>query len=249
MGENTILINECNALRRENHRHRQKNAEQISQIRDLSNQLQGPPGSRNSLTSPGSIMSSNNGSRILSNNALPVSIDPRDILQSRGGALPSSTMSRHGSGLLDTFEEGGGNQSAILPPNPRSSTSSTTSLPRPESNSMAASRRSVSTAVDRGSTSRKVVRNVSTASLGGSSQHLRPSSRQQGNAPGKVIRGSTRPIMEAATARSKVQGMLNELDDNNRLIEMQRIEIGRLREQVQMLVESSRSGSSGLPGE
>ena len=114
---------------------------------------------------------------------------------------------------------------------------------------MAASRRSVSTAVDRGSTSRKVVRNVSTASLGGSSQHLRPSSRQQGNAPGKVIRGSTRPIMEAATARSKVQGMLNELDDNNRLIEMQRIEIGRLREQVQMLVESSRSGSSGLPGE
>ena len=39
--------------------------------------------------------------------------------------------------------------------------------------------------------------------------------------------------------------MLNELDDNNRLIEMQRIEIGRLREQVTSLVDH---GSSGGPG-
>jgi hypothetical protein len=52
--------------------------------------------------------------------------------------------------------------------------------------------------------------------------------------------------MEAATSRSKVQSMLNELEDNNRLIEMQRIEIGRWREQVQVMVESS--GGNGGDG-
>ena len=75
-------------------------------------------------------------------------------------------------------------------------------------------------------------------------RHLRSSSRER-NVPGKVIRGSTRPIMEAATSRSKVQGMMNELDDNNRLIEMQRIEIGRLREQVTVMLGQEGGGGGG----
>ena len=54
--------------------------------------------------------------------------------------------------------------------------------------------------------------------------------------------------MEAATTRSKVQGMLNELDDNNRLIEMQRIEIGRLREQMQLMVNKDHMGGMMMDG-
>jgi hypothetical protein len=252
MSENTVLINECNLLRRENYKNKQKIAEQVSTIRDLSNQLGGPPGSRNgsvrslhSASMASSMHSSHGGgSRVLdSRPTTSQSIDPRNILNSRetrGGMNSANGLQlpadiKEGSEWEEepSFPHGGG---------------STTSLPRPESTTQSHSRRlQVSTADARGSTAKKVPsRNVSTASLGGSSEHLRPSSKARNSRSGKVIRGSTRPIMEAATARSKVQGMLNELDDNNRLIEMQRIEIGRLREQVQILVESTQQSGQGI---
>ena len=195
MSENTVLINECNMLRRENHRHRQKIAEQVSKMRDLSNQINGPPGSRSSrsLSSSSSILpGSQMGSRVLdSAHSSNPSVDPRDILQSRhgSGGGNNSVSSRGGShafpgpGIKEgsEWEEGSG----LL-----SQHSSTTSLPRPESTAATTRRRQVSTAAERGSTARKVKsRNVSTASLGGASGHLRASSRER-VAPGKVIRGS-----------------------------------------------------------
>merc|ERR1711865_674545 len=70
---------------------------------------------------------------------------------------------------------------------------------------------------------------------------------------GRVIKGSTRPLVEVASTRSKVTGMLAQLDDNNREIELQRGEIRRLREQVHLLVSqlskppsSSTSNKQGM---
>lgn len=61
---------------------------------------------------------------------------------------------------------------------------------------------------------------------------------------GRVIRGSTRPLVEVSSSRSKVGGMLSQLDDNNREIELQRIEIRRLREQVFLLMNQLNKGSN-----
>jgi len=138
---------------------------------------------------PGSQM----GSRVLdSAHSSNPSMDPRDILQSRhgSGGGNNSVSSRGGSrafpgpGIKEgsEWEEGSGLLSQHH--------SSTTSLPRPESTAATTRRRQVSTAAERGSTARKLKsRNVSTASLGGASGHLRASSRER-VVPGKVIRGS-----------------------------------------------------------
>ena len=161
------------------------------------------------------------------------SVDPRDMMASRDGMLPAG-----GSRTDEAMQPGG---SAVLAGIQEGSTSGGVQLPRPESQAQRM-RREVSTASAGGSQRvSTTLRSVSTASLGGSGVHNRPG-RSRGKIPGKVIRGSTRPIMEAATTRSKVQGMLNELDDNNRLIEMQRIEIGRLCEQVQLMVNKDHMG-------
>ena len=61
---------------------------------------------------------------------------------------------------------------------------------------------------------------------------------------GRVIRGSTRPLVEVSSTRSKVGGMLSQLDDNNREIELQRIEIRRLREQVFLLMNQLNKGNN-----
>ena len=55
--------------------------------------------------------------------------------------------------------------------------------------------------------------------------------------------------MEAAGARNKVHEMLAQLDDNNREIQMQRLEIRRLREQVHMLVSQIGLGGQGMGDE
>jgi hypothetical protein len=189
MTENTVLINECNMLRRENHRHRQKIAEQVSKIRDLSNQLAGPPGSRSITSSSSSShhLSHHSNSRVLES----TSMDPRDMLQSRGGSLNKMSggggLNSGGSSVVPGIKEGSEWEegSGLL-----SRHSSATSLPRPESTTQTRRRRQVSTAAERGSTARKIKsRNVSTASLGGASGHLRASSRER-VIPGKVIRGS-----------------------------------------------------------
>jgi hypothetical protein len=248
-------------LRRENHRHRQKIAEQVSSIRDLSNQINGPPGSggsRASLMSQGSMQgSSRGGSRVLDNlqrsnvtrqSSRPTtsaSIDPRNMLATRGNMSSQQNMIKEEESEWDDMDMN--NVNNVNNGNNVNGGGSTTSLPRPESTTNTSRRQNLSTAGPRGSTAKPIKsRNVSTASLGGSSEHLRTSSRSR-IIPGKVIRGSTRPIMEAATKRSKVQGMLNELDVNNRLIEMQRIEIGRLREQVQLLVEQGQHPAQTYP--
>lgn len=250
MNENTLLINECNMLRRENHRYRQRVAEMESTIRGLENKVRGPPGSRGAINM-GSLPSQHSsrasltggGSREATGSAwgrkANPSLDPRDMLSSHGGSRTEEATHPGGSAVLAGIQEdstGGG------------STSSSVHLPRPESQ-MQRIRREVSTASAGGSQRVSTsLRSVSTASLGGSGVHSRPG-RSRGKIPGKVIRGSTRPIMEAAATRSKVQGMLNELDDNNRLIEMQRIEIGRLREQVQLLMNKGHAGGmEGLNG-
>ena len=52
---------------------------------------------------------------------------------------------------------------------------------------------------------------------------------------GTIIRGSTRPLREVATARSRMERMQTQLDVNERDIKMQQAEIRRLRGQVQLL--------------
>ena len=263
MNENTVLINECNMLRRENHRFRQRVAEMESTIRGLENKVRGPPGSRGSMgvgrggvgggilspqLSMGSVTGGSNregppGSG-WGRKATP-SIDPRDLMASRGGMSTAG-----GSRTDDAVQPGGSAVLAGIQEGSTSDTSGSVQLPRPESQAQRM-RREVSTASAGGSQRiSTTLRSVSTASLGGSGVHNRPG-RSRGKIPGKVIRGSTRPIMEAATTRSKVQGMLNELDDNNRLIEMQRIEIGRLREQVQLMVNNDHNGGMmmGIDGD
>jgi hypothetical protein len=47
-----------------------------------------------------------------------------------------------------------------------------------------------------------------------------------------VMKGSTKPFSEVAATRGKISGMMSQLDENNREIEMQKLEIRRLREQV-----------------
>eukprot|EP00937_MAST-01D_sp_MAST-1D-sp2_P001084 g1084.t1 len=64
-------------------------------------------------------------------------------------------------------------------------------------------------------------------------------------AGGQLIRGSTRALVEVSSTRSKVGGMLSQLDDNNREIELQRIEIRRLREQVFLLMNQLQRGGGG----
>jgi len=59
---------------------------------------------------------------------------------------------------------------------------------------------------------------------------------------GRLIKGSTRPLVEVSSTRGKVSGMLAQLDDNNREIELQRGEIRRLREQVHLLVSQLSKG-------
>ena len=54
---------------------------------------------------------------------------------------------------------------------------------------------------------------------------------------GQLIRGSTRPLMESANAKTQVSSMLGQLEDNNREMEIQRMEIKRLRDQVHALVQ------------
>jgi hypothetical protein len=255
MDENTVLINECNMLRRENHRFRQRVAEMESSIRGLENKVRGPPGSRGGMgvgERVGSLLSQHSSRASVTGggsrdgphgsgwgNTTP-SVDPRDMMASRGGMSPAV-----GSGRTDDAVQSGG--SAVLAGIQEGSTSGGVQLPRPESQAQRM-RREVSTASAGGSQRvSTTLRSVSTASLGGSGVHNRPG-RSRGKIPGKVIRGSTRPIMEAATTRSKVQGMLNELDDNNRLIEMQRIEIGRLREQVQLMVNKDHMGGMMMDG-
>ncbi|KAJ1478337.1 hypothetical protein T484DRAFT_2953649 [Baffinella frigidus] len=54
---------------------------------------------------------------------------------------------------------------------------------------------------------------------------------------GKLVRGNPLTWNEMVSSeRNKVQGLLEQLDENNREIEGQRYEIKRLREQVQMLL-------------
>ena len=65
---------------------------------------------------------------------------------------------------------------------------------------------------------------------------------------GQIIRGSTRALNEVSSTRSKVGGMLSQLDDNNREIEVQRIEIRRLREQVFLLMNQLQQGGAGGGG-
>jgi hypothetical protein len=57
-----------------------------------------------------------------------------------------------------------------------------------------------------------------------------------GGSTGRVVRGSTRPLVEDANMREKMVTMVAALDDNNREIELQRMEIRRLREQVHTMV-------------
>ena len=65
---------------------------------------------------------------------------------------------------------------------------------------------------------------------------------------GQIIRGSTRPLMENASAKSRVRALVGQLEDNNREIEMQRIEIKRLRDQVHILVNQiERGGYNNSP--
>ena len=53
---------------------------------------------------------------------------------------------------------------------------------------------------------------------------------------GQIIRGSTRPLMESVNAKTRVNALVGQLEDNNREIEMQKMEIKRLRDQVHALV-------------
>merc|ERR1719473_2573507 len=53
---------------------------------------------------------------------------------------------------------------------------------------------------------------------------------------GHLVKGSTRPLMQVGRSQAKIATMLQQLDENNREIEMQRMEIRRLREQVHMLM-------------
>jgi hypothetical protein len=55
--------------------------------------------------------------------------------------------------------------------------------------------------------------------------------------PGRLVKGSTRPLVEMSATRGRIGSMLEQLDENNREIEMQRLEIRRLREQVQLLCQ------------
>ena len=73
--------------------------------------------------------------------------------------------------------------------------------------------------------------------------------------PGERFRGSTRPLMENASAKSRVRALVGQLEDNNREIEMQRIEIKRLRlkrkrsksqEETSTAPVHTLSGSPGL---
>ena len=59
---------------------------------------------------------------------------------------------------------------------------------------------------------------------------------------GQIIRGSTRPLMESANAKNRVNALVGQLEDNNREIEMQRMEIKRLRDQVHALVNQIERG-------
>lgn len=246
MDENTLLINECNMLRRENHRFKQRMSEMQSTIRGLENKVRGPPGSRG-LRTDGTAGSTDGRSASapgwgrVSTKGTP-SVDPRDMLATAGGASISG-----GIGVGDSLQSEGSAVLAGIQEDSAIKDSGSIQLPRPESEAQRI-RREVSTASAGGSQRFSTsLRSVSTASLGGSGIHNKPM-RSRGKVPGKIIRGSTRPIMEAATTRSKVQGMLNELDDNNRLIEMQRIEIGRLREQVQLLINQDNPGSMSMHG-
>merc|ERR1712224_262410 len=60
---------------------------------------------------------------------------------------------------------------------------------------------------------------------------------RRGHTRGTIIRGSTRPLADNSRQQAKLSSMLRQLDDNNREIGMQRIEIRRLREQVKLLVQ------------
>ena len=62
-------------------------------------------------------------------------------------------------------------------------------------------------------------------------------SPRRGHSRGTIIRGSTRPLADNSRQQAKLSSMLRQLDDNNREIGMQRIEIRRLREQVKLLVQ------------
>ena len=54
--------------------------------------------------------------------------------------------------------------------------------------------------------------------------------------------------MENANAKSRVRALVGQLEDNNREIEMQRIEIKRLRDQVHILVNQiERGGYNNSP--
>ena len=59
---------------------------------------------------------------------------------------------------------------------------------------------------------------------------------------GQIIRGSTRPLMESANAKNRVNALVGQLEDKNREIEMQRMEIKRLRDQVHALVNQIERG-------
>jgi WD40 repeat protein len=80
----------------------------------------------------------------------------------------------------------------------------------------------------------------------------RPSSGARSKSRGKLVRGSTvhsqgptSPIAanagrQAAANSASIAGLLEQMENNNRLIEMQRFEIKRLREQVQYLLEKTK---------
>ena len=53
---------------------------------------------------------------------------------------------------------------------------------------------------------------------------------------GQLVKGSTRPLVQVSRSQAKLVAMMNQLDENNREIEMQRLEIRRLREQVHVLM-------------
>ena len=189
MAENSFLVNECNMLRRENHRLRQK----VGQM-ETTLQLSAKP-----------LMRSQSATTTAAS-----SFDPRN--------QPGWGQGRSGTAFASDEKK-----------QPEVDTSGGMFI---------GGDRNVSTAAVRGHTRASMPsRQALTASPG------KRAGRRHGRQVGRLIKGSTRPMTQAAGARSKVQELLGQLDDNNRELEMQRIEIRRLREQVQMLV--GQMGESG----
>ena len=64
----------------------------------------------------------------------------------------------------------------------------------------------------------------------------------------RVVKGSTRPMVESSQANQRTEGLLRQIDEHQREQEMQRMEIHRLREQIRLLVVAQQQGlNGGLP--